>query len=54
MRLAYLPVNMAWAFLFGDALLRMGDAQMFYQNRGEAVAEAARLGLAVDRKGVVR
>lgn len=53
MRLAYLPANMAWAFLFGDSLIRMGDAEMFFRKRGDAVAEAKRLGLTVERNGSV-
>jgi hypothetical protein len=53
MFLKFLPANNAWAFVFGTALVRMGNAQMFFNNRDDAVKEAAGCGLAVDAKGVV-
>ena len=52
-RLQYFPANAAWAFTFGDSVLRMGDAEMFFRKRGDAVAEAKRLGLTVERNGSV-
>ena len=47
MTLTYLPANQAFAFLFGDALLRMEGEPMFYQTRPEAVAAAERHHLTV-------
>lgn len=52
MRLVYFPINMAWAFMFGDSPTSM-DGQIFYQTRGEAVSAASRVGLDVSRRGIV-
>src|SRR6266571_6538916 len=54
MRLQYFPANGAWAFTFGDALIRMRDAEMFFRKRSDAVAEAKRAGLTVERNGSIR
>lgn len=53
MRLVYLPVNMAWVFLFGDTPSRLGDYEMFYYSRSEAVVAARHFGLTVARNGRV-
>lgn len=57
MRLYYFPANGAWAFVFGKDLrtaqpTSMGD-YLFFPSRGAAIAEARRLGLSVDKRGVV-
>ena len=54
MKLVYLPVNAAWAFLFGDNPTRMGDFKMFFDTREEATAAAEHQGLIVDDDGKVR
>jgi hypothetical protein len=53
MRLNYLTPNAAYAFTFGNDLLRMGDNDMFFATRKEAVAAAAQCRLKVSRRGVV-
>lgn len=52
MRLAYLPTNCAWVFLFGDSLCSV-DGQNFFRTRKDAVICARSVGLQVDRKGLV-
>lgn len=57
MRLMYFPVNAAWGFIFGKSyktakLTSMGD-QMLFDTRKLAVDEARRLGLKVNRSGIV-
>jgi hypothetical protein len=57
-KLRYLTANLAWAFTFGDALLRLyrtdlDVAPLFFADRNAAVREAERLGLKVDEDGVV-
>jgi len=47
MRLIFLVANNAWAFAFGDSLVRMGDGPMFFTMRRDAVAAASLKGLAV-------
>lgn len=56
MRLAYLPANGAYAYVFGPdpfraVIAKMGDAPMFHQTRAEAVAAANRCGMAVTGRG---
>lgn len=55
-RLQFLPTNSAWAFTFGDALLRIKDgvdAPMFFESRDAAISEAARHGFVVNADGTV-
>jgi hypothetical protein len=52
-RLMYSKANQAFVFTFGDQLLRIGDSQMFYRNKADAVRAALRAGLVVDGKGFV-
>lgn len=49
LRLIYLPANQAYAFTFGDALLRMGDEPMFFDKwiDAELVAREHNLHLSV-------
>jgi hypothetical protein len=51
--LTQLPANQTWAFTFGDALLRMQDWPMFFQDRKDAVWAAQMCGLTVSRSGAV-
>jgi hypothetical protein len=53
MRLMYLPANVAWVFVFGDAPTRIAGEPLFFKTRAEAVAAAARKCLAVDKAGKV-
>ena len=58
MKLAYLPANMAWVFLFGDnintaTIQDMGGFGRFFPTRKEAVNAAKECGLAVSRSGAV-
>jgi len=52
-RLMYSKANQAFVFVFGDQLLRIGDNQMFYRNKADAVRAALKAGLVVDGKGFV-
>lgn len=52
MRLVYLPVNIAWAFVFGGRIVSVGDTRVFL-TRSDAVQAARRQGLTVGRNGVV-
>jgi hypothetical protein len=52
-KLQFLPANQAWAFTFGDTLIRLGNYEMFYANRASAVTAARHHGLTVDKKGAV-
>jgi hypothetical protein len=52
-RLSYLPANAAFAFTFGDSLIRMGTAPMFFASRNDAVYEARACGLSVTPAGAV-
>lgn len=54
MRLAYLPISMAWAFLFGDTIVRLHVAdKSLYMDRSEAIADARLCGLSVAKNGEV-
>lgn len=54
MKLVYLPVNAAWAFLFGDTLVRLHNADsLFFCTRRAAVVAASACGLAVSSRGTV-
>lgn len=49
-----LPANSAWAFVFGDAVIRLhDDLPMFFSTRKEAVAEAKSYGFTVRTNGRV-
>lgn len=49
-----LPANSAWAFVFGDAVIRLhDDLPMFFPTRKEAVAEAKSYGFTVRTNGRV-
>jgi hypothetical protein len=53
-KLVYLPVNAAWAFLFGDTLVRLHNADsLFFRTRRAAVLAASACGLAVGGRGAV-
>lgn len=51
MRLVFSPVHIAWVFMFGDAITRMGDWPMFFPERCSAVWAAKECGLAVSPRG---
>ena len=54
MRLVRLPVNLCWAFLFGDALVSIGDeCRTLFPTREEAVSYVSRCGLNVGSDGTV-
>jgi hypothetical protein len=54
MRLVHLQANSAWAFVFGDQLVRLGDAGMLlFPSHHEAVLEARHFGFTVSRDGTV-
>ena len=54
MRLVRLPVNLCWAFMFGDALVSIGDeCRTLFPAREEAVSYAGRHGLDVGAEGTV-
>jgi len=40
LRMTYLPANQCWTFVFGTALVRMGDCLLF--DTADAAIEAAR------------
>ena len=40
LRMAYLPINQCWTFVFGTALVGMGDRLLF--DSADAAIEAAR------------
>ena len=52
-QLEYLPVNAAWAFTFGDAILQMGDFTRFFSTHEAAVAAANSQGLNISDSGEV-
>jgi hypothetical protein len=57
--LVYLPVNMAWVFLFGTHAntaqpIFMGDHDMFFPTRAAAVAAAKSRGLSVLKSGALK
>ena len=53
LELHFTPGVEAYAFTFGDDLLRMGDGPMFFQARAAAVAAAAERRLTVHPDGRV-
>lgn len=54
MRLVRLPVNLCWAFMFGDALVSIGDeCRTLFPTRAEAVSYVGRHGLDVGSDGTV-
>lgn len=52
--LRFLGANNAWAFIFGESLVRLHNEEMFFQDRKEAVAAARRRGLKVARNGSIK
>jgi len=50
MRLRFVPVNQAWAFVMGEALVDLAGEPMFFRTKGEAITAAGRKNLAVDLK----
>jgi hypothetical protein len=53
MQLQYPITNMAWVFTFGDSLIRLGNYEMFYTKRQNAVTAARHHGLHVAKSGEV-
>ena len=54
MRLVMLPVNLCWAFVFGDALVSIGsERRTLFPTREEAVSYVSRCGLDVGSDGTV-
>ena len=53
MNLIYLPANNAWVFTFGEAITRMGSADMFLPDRDTAIYAARSCGLKVSKLNVV-
>lgn len=53
MRLIFLPANQAWVFVMGTELVRMGDYEMFFEDRVTATRAARNQGLRVTNKGNV-
>lgn len=53
MRMRKLPANNAWAFLFGDRVVKLADEERFFQTKKAALAAAERRGLKVDERGSV-
>jgi hypothetical protein len=54
LRLQFLPVNLGFAFTFGDTLIRLHVAdRTIYTHKWEAIADARLCGLAVDDEGEV-
>jgi hypothetical protein len=51
--LRYFPANAAWAFTFGESMVRLEDEDMFFAQRARAIHAADRKGLQVDRSGIV-
>ena len=47
-KLIWLPVNQAWVWTFGDSVIRMGTAPMFFERKADALFEARALGVKVD------
>ena len=52
MKLQYLPVNQTW--VLGTQIVRLGNYEMFYDNKRDAVKAASHFKLTVDRKEQVR
>lgn len=53
MRLIYLPVNMAYVFVFGDTPTRLDNEPMFFHHKATAIAAAKDKGLTVSKGGYV-
>ena len=54
MTLVFFRANLAWGFMFGDQVIRLHDADvLLFDRRNDAVAAAAKLGLAVAKSGAV-
>ena len=52
--LKFLPANNAWAFVFGDQLIRLGtNGMLLFPSHHEAVLEARHFGFNVSRDGTV-
>ena len=54
MKLQYLPINQTWVFTLGTQIVRLGNYEMFYDSKRDAVNAASHFKLTVDRKGQVR
>lgn len=52
-RLQYFTANAAWAFTFGDQMLRLEGADMFFQKKSDAISAAKDHGLKVEKSGKV-
>lgn len=50
--LKFFPANHAWAFTFGDALLRMGDSPLLFGDVHKARSAAADRGIWVAEDGL--
>jgi hypothetical protein len=53
MNLVFLPVNQAYAFIFGDSTLQISGEPRFFQTKREAIEAAKRHGLSVNGRGRV-
>jgi hypothetical protein len=55
MFLKFLPANNAWAFVFGDQLIRLGaNGMLLFPSHHEAVLEARHFGFTVAKNGEVK
>ena len=52
-RIAYLPVNQAWVYLFGDQIISI-DGKRFFESRKELQETLARKGITVLTDNTVR
>lgn len=53
-RLCFLPTNAAWAFVFGETLIRLDHVdQTLFGSRADAISAALLCGLWVSRDGHV-
>lgn len=53
MKLTYFVPNLAWAFTFGHAIVKLHGADTFFKTRRDAVKAAEDRGLKVDKDGSV-
>lgn len=55
MFLKFLPANNAWAFVFGDQLIRLGtNGMLLFPSHHDAVLEARHFGFTVAKNGEVK
>lgn len=45
--LKYLPANRSWAFIYGDAIVQLGDAPRLFLRLSDAIKQAEKHGLTV-------